>query len=80
MRTISILGIAIGLFVAGYSIWRWSSGLIYDSPFRTFVGVFVAISIMAWAYVIEWMTIKDKETLNLAHRIDTLAFPTGEKK
>jgi len=75
MRTISMLSFIIGLFVAGLSVWRWSSGYVYDSPFKTLVGLFVALSIMAWAHVIDWMTRKDEETLNLAYRIDSIQFP-----
>ena len=74
MRTKSICGLLTGLSVAGYSIWRWSSGLIYDSPFRTFVGLFFAFSIMAWAYLVEWMTMKDKENNNEEKRITELEF------
>ena len=74
MRTISICGLIVGFFVAGFSIYRWSSGLIYDSPFRTIVGLFVAISIIAWAYMIDWMTMKDKETNNDERRITELEF------
>jgi hypothetical protein len=59
MRTISKLGIVLGLFVAGLSIWRWM--IFYDSPFRLTIGLFVALSLMAWAYVIDWMTMKDKK-------------------
>lgn len=71
MRTISILGIVLGVFVAGMSVYRW--GVLYDDMFRLVVGCFIAVSIMAWAYVIEWMTGKHKSDENLHKLIDSVA-------
>ncbi len=71
MRTISILGVVLGFFVIGMSTWRWM--FVFDSPFRLVVGLFIAISIMAWAYIIEWMTGKHQSDENLSKRIDSLA-------
>lgn len=79
MRTISICGFLMGLFVMGYSLWRWGGVYMYDSPFRTIVGLFIALSIMAWAYVLDWMTMKEKELENLAYRIDSLQYPARDK-
>jgi len=75
MRTISICGLVLGLFIAGFSIWRWSSGYVYDSPFRSIIGLLIALSIMAWAYVIDWMTMKDKEITHIKFRIDSIQYP-----
>ncbi len=71
MRTISKIGVLLGLFVAGVSVWRWM--IFYDSPFRLVIGLFLAISLMAWAYVIDWMTLRDKKDSNLHERIDSVA-------
>ena len=70
MRTISKIGVLLGLFVAGVSIWRWM--IFYDSPFRFVIGLFVALSLMAWAYLIDWMTMKDKKDEHLHKRFDSL--------
>lgn len=70
MRTISILGIVLGFFVAGVSTWRWM--VFYDEPFRLVMGLFVAVSIMAWAYMIDWRTDKDKYDEKIERRIDSL--------
>ena len=75
MRTLSICGFIIGLAAAGFSIWRWGSGYMYDSPFKTIIGLFIALSIMAWAYVIDWMMMKDKQIDNLSYRVDSIQFP-----
>ena len=71
MRTICKIGILLGLFVVAVSIWRWM--IFYDSPFRFVVGCFIAFSIMAWAYVIDWITGKDKSDNELYEKIDSLA-------
>ena len=79
MRTISKLGILLGFFVIGVSIWRWT--VLFDSPFRLVIGIFVAVSLMAWAYLIDWMLrtendinyMKDEDIQNLSKRIDSLA-------
>ncbi len=70
MRTISKLGILLGFFVAGASIWRWM--VIYDSPFRLIVGLFIAVSLMAWGWTLDWRTEKDKWDQNIKKRIDSL--------
>ncbi len=71
MRTISKIGVLLGLFVMGVSVWRWM--IFYDSPFRFVIGLFLAISLMAWAYIIDWMTLRDKREENLDKRITSLA-------
>ncbi|HEC40027.1 hypothetical protein LCGC14_0509670 [marine sediment metagenome] len=71
MRTISKIGVLLGFSVAGVSVWRWM--IFYDSPFRFVIGMFVALSLMAWAYLIDWMTMKDKKDEYLHKRFDSLA-------
>ena len=71
MRTLSIVGIIMGLFTAGMSIWRWGGGL-YDVPFKMWIGIVVAIAIMAGAYLIDWMTLRDKITSNQNQKIDSM--------
>lgn len=71
MRTLSILGMLVGLFVFGYSIWRWG-GWLYDDPFRMFVGIFIGISIIGFSYIIDWMAMRDKLDGNRHKRIDSV--------
>lgn len=71
MRTLSIVGIIFGLFIAGLSIWRWGGGL-YDIPFKMWTGIFFAISIMAWSYLIDYMRFRDKITSNQNQKIDSI--------
>ena len=59
MRVLSILGIIVGLVIAGYSVWRWG-GWLYDDTFRMFAGVAWGISVMAFSYIIDWMTLRDE--------------------
>lgn len=71
MRTLSILGIIVGILIAGYSIWRWG-GWLYDEPFRMFMGIFIGISIMGFSYIIDWMTLRDKLDRNKYEKIDSV--------
>lgn len=62
----------MGFFIAGISIWRWGGGL-YDEPFKMWVGVFFAISIMAWSYLIDWMTHRDKIANNQNKKLASIS-------
>ena len=71
MRTISIIGLIIGICIAGYSVWRWG-GWLYDEPFRMLVGISIGISFAAFSYIIDWMTRRDKLDENKHKRIDSV--------
>ena len=69
MRTLSITGILFGFFIAGMSIWRWGGGM-YDIPFKMWIGIAIAIAIIGGAYMIDWMTMKEKHDNNTNKKID----------
>jgi len=71
MRTLSILGIIAGILLICYSIWRWG-GFLYDEPFRMCVGMFIGICIMAFSYIIDWITLRDKIDDSRNQRYDSL--------
>lgn len=70
MRTISRIGIVLGILIACLSVYRWS--FFYDVPYKMYVGFFVAGCVTFWAYLIDWMTMQDKIKDNLHKRMDSL--------
>ena len=72
MRTLSIVGFTGGLMVIVFSIWRWSSAWLYDSPFRLLVGCFIGLCIMGFSYILDFMTLKDKISDHRDKKYDNL--------
>lgn len=60
-----------GIIIISYSIIRWG-GFIYDDLSQMGLGILIGIIICGFAYLNEWMNLKDLKIRSMDEKIDDI--------
>jgi len=73
----SILLCGLGVFVMIISTIQWF--FKYPDPSQFLTGFIIGLSMCGFAYIYDWMKLKDKKIENLEKRLDSLVYPKGKE-